>query len=293
MKKHGNESRGLFRVAKDTLRGAILGLKGKIARDPANLMEGLVEIWVMKKDEVLSYDKVKNIILSQGQAEILRTLCTTSPATTPRVITRMAIGDQGTIPSDSTVPKVPVKIASSLFHEIYRKDIDQVNPTLFSQNGFQITGNTTLNSTTISGLASIAGITKGMTVVGTGVPQGAVVTDILSPTSISISLAATSNNSGVVFTFVGVVNECQFIATFNAYDVPLSAYSNQSQPRINEVGLVIIDPTAVAGLSRVPVVAPALPESDEVLMSIRCFKSVPFEAANEITVTIKYTIFME
>jgi hypothetical protein len=327
-------------------------------RDPANLLEGKVEILAYKRGELFYHEELKNIILFQGQAEIIRALSVISPATTPRVITRMVVGDQGTIPSDPTVPKVPAKDMTGLFHEVYRKDIEARTPTLYSTTGFSVTGNTTNGSQLLTGLSSTVGIVVGMVVTGTGIPQGAVVAAITGPTTVQISAAATSSNSSISITFVGTVNECQFVATFDAADVALTAFSNPSQPRINEVGLVIIDPTAGGGLVRSPVTAPALSGStlsadvtvgspvltnisstagittnmrisgtgipanavvvsktlttvtmsanaflttagasvnftDEVVMSIRTFKSVPFEAANDITITIRYTIFTE
>lgn len=89
------------------------------------------------------------------------------------------------------------------------------------------------------------------------------------------------------------VHEVQLVKTFEAADVPITAFSNQATPIINEVGLITFDSTAVDGpLPRVPVAAPATPPADERLFSIRTFKSVPFEVANEISVTIRYTIFI-
>ena len=73
----------------------------------------------------------------------------------------------------------------------------------------------------------------------------------------------------------------------------MTAYSNPSQPRINEVGMVLINPVAASGVDRDPVTAPNTPPSDEVVMSIRCFKSIPFELANDVSITIRYTIYME
>jgi len=267
-------------------------------KDRADLFEGLVEIWAYKKNadgtkRLFDYQRIKNIVLFQGNAEIIRTLSVIDPATKPRVITRMAIGDQGTIPSDSTVPKVPVKTASTLFHETYRKDIDARVPTLYSTVGFTYTGNTTISSQVLSGLSSTAGIVIGMTVTGTGIVLGSVVTEIITGNSVRISVNATSSNTGINITFSGTVNECQFSATFNAVDVPLTSFANPSQPRVNEVGLVIIDPTAVAGLVRPPVNSPTANAADEVLMTIRTFKSVPFEVANDVSITIRYTIFTE
>ena len=88
------------------------------------------------------------------------------------------------------------------------------------------------------------------------------------------------------------VHEVQFVKTFDAATVPITAFSNQAAPVINEVGLVTFDFSAGA-LPRPPVAAPDAPPADEVVFSLRTFKSVPFEAANEISVTIRYTIFIE
>lgn len=267
-------------------------------RDRSSLLEGLVEVMVYKKHasgkrELRDYMRVQNIILFQGNAEIIRTISTIDPATKPRVITRMAVGDQGTIPADSTVAKVPVKSATGLFHEIYRKDIDARTLTLYTPSGFTYVGNTSASSNILTGLSSTAGVVIGMTVTGTGIPVGAVVTEIITSSSVKISDPATSTNSSINIAFAGTVNECQFSATFDAVDVPVSSFANPSQPRINEVGLVIIDPTAAGGLARPPVVAPNANEPDEVLLSIRTFKSVPFEVANDVSITIRYTIFTE
>lgn len=142
-------------------------------------------------------------------------------------------------------------------------------------------------------MSSTIGIVIGMAVAGTGIPVGAVVSEIVNASTVKMSAAANSSNSGITIAFVGTVNECQFITTFDAVDVPLSSFANPSQPRVNEVGLVIIDPTAAGGLVRPPVAGPSPNQPDEVLMSIRCFKSVPFEIANDVSVTIRYTIFTE
>ena len=267
-------------------------------KDRSDLFEGLVEIWSYKNHpdgskRLFDYQRVKNIVLFQGNAEIIRTLSTISPTTKPRIITRMCVGDQGTIPSDSTVPKVPVKTAASLYHEIYRKDIDSRIPTLYSPVGLTYTGNTTIGLDVLSGLSSTVGVVIGMSVTGTGIPLGAVVINVISSSSVQISAIADSSNTSININFSGVINECQFSATFNATDVPTTAFANPSQPRINEVGLVIVDPTAVDGLVRSPVSSPAAPPADEVLMTIRTFKSVPFEIANDVSITIRYTIFTE
>ena len=185
-------------------------------------LEGRVEIWAFRRGQLFYHEDQKNIILYQGKAEVIRTLSVISPSTKPRIITRMAVGDQGTIPSDSTVPKVPVASQTSLYHEVFRTDM-----------------------------------------------------------------------SSATLTTSGSTNQCQFVTTFDATTVPITAFSNPSQPRLNEVGLVIIDPTALAGISRSPVISPASPPVDEVLFSLRTFKSVPFDAADGVTVTVRYTISIQ
>lgn len=82
-----------------------------------------------------------------------------------------------------------------------------------------------------------------------------------------------------------------FIRIFSALDVPIAAFSNQANPIVNEVGLVTIDPDGTP-LPRSPIYPPSLPEADEQIFSIRTFKSVPFEAENEIAITIRYTIYI-
>jgi len=267
-------------------------------RDPIDYVNGKVEIFVHHHGTLVDYIVAKNIILFQGQAELLRAVCITSPTTTPRVITRMAVGDQGTIPSDSTVPKIAVKTATGLFHEIARQDINSNVPTFYTPVGFTYTGNTTLNSdpvigATLTNMSSIAGVTAGMVVTGTGIPLGSIVVSIPTSNSVLISNPVTSSNTGTSITFAGSVNECQFLAQFNAVDIPLTSYANPSQPRLNEVSLVIIDPTAAGGLTRPSVYAPNAPNTDEVVLSLRTFNSVPFLIAQAASVTIKYTIYTQ
>ena len=259
----------------------------------ANLLEGRVEIQVFQKKVLVHREVLKNILLYTGMAEVIRGLTSSSPLT-PRVITRMAIGDQGTLPSDSTVPKVPVKTMTGLYHEVARQDVDSATQTLYSPTGFTYTGTTTSGSNTISSLSSTVGVTLGMVVTGTGIPLGAVVSNIVNSTTIQFSgLPATSTNNAVNITFAGTVNECEFLATFDAVSIPTTSFSNPSNPIVNEVGLVIINPSATAGVSRPPVYAPAANQSDEVVLSIRTFNSVPFLAANDVSIAVRYTLFTE
>ena len=130
-----------------------------------------------------------------------------------------------------------------------------------------------------------------MSVTGVGIPANTVVQSVNSGIQFTLSEDATAAGAQSL-TISGAANECRFSATFNAVDVALTAFANPSQPRINEVGLVFIDPTAPAGIPRSPVTAPTTPPTDEVLLSHRTFKSVPFEVANDTSITIRYTIFM-
>lgn len=90
------------------------------------------------------------------------------------------------------------------------------------------------------------------------------------------------------------VHEVKFIKTFSSLLIPITAFSNQAAPVINEVGLITGDINGSGNpLPRPPVSFPNVPDADEKLFSIRTFKSVPFEAANEIAITIRYTIYIE
>ena len=78
-------------------------------------------------------------------------------------------------------------------------------------------------------------------------------------------------------------------ADFNSADVPNSSFINAGARYINEAALVVGD-----GILGGPAIAaPALPDADESLFSIRCFKSIPFDAVDNITITIRWTIFVQ
>lgn len=65
------------------------------------------------------------------------------------------------------------------------------------------TGTTTVNTSILTGLSSIAGIAVGMTITGTNIPAGALVIGILSASSIQISGNATGSGGGITFTLQG------------------------------------------------------------------------------------------
>lgn len=88
-------------------------------------------------------------------------------------------------------------------------------------------------------------------------------------------------------------HEVTFVKTFSALNIPVTSFSNQANPIVNEVGLVLADLIGGTPLPRSPVASPDDPPSDESIFAVRTFKSVPFEAANEISITIRYTIFIE
>lgn len=168
---------------------------------------------------ILDKQDYKNIIFNQGKDRVIESVTTGFI----RVIARMAIGDRGTLPSDSTVPKVPVATMTSLYNEVYRSDVDT-------------------------------------TVLNVGTPT---------------------------------IHEVKFIKIFSAVDVPITAFSNQANPVVNEAALIMCDLLSGNPLPRPAVAYPNTNDADEVAFSMRAFKSIPFEAANDISITIRYTIFIE
>ena len=124
------------------------------------------------------------------------------------------------------------------------------------------------------------------------------------PTPTMTTLYNEVNRSDIEATILNVgtptVHEVKFVKTFYAAGtdkIPITAFSNQSKPVLNEVGLIMFDPAMPPPLPRPdnygPYTPSNLPPSDEVLFALRTFKSVPFEEANDMSVTIRYTIFIE
>ena len=79
-----------------------------------------------------------------------------------------------------------------------------------------------------------------------------------------------------------------FIGTFNSVDVPSTSYSNASEQRVNEAMLVCGDGVLGGG----DIYSPNPADADESGVSRRCFKSIPFDIANDITITIRWSLFM-
>lgn len=88
-------------------------------------------------------------------------------------------------------------------------------------------------------------------------------------------------------------HEAKFIKTFSAADVPITSFSNQANPVINEVMLVAGDLFGGNPQPRPPVTPPDVPDTDEEPFAMRAHKSVPFEVADDISITFKYTIYIE
>lgn len=105
-----------------------------------------------------------------------------------------------------------------------------------------LTGNTSISSTTISGMASTVGIVTGMLVTGTGIAASTYVTAVTS-NSVTISVAATATGTTVALTFAnyypytdvqvsGSFASGAFIVTFGAGTIvnfnPVSSFQPQS-----------------------------------------------------------------
>jgi hypothetical protein len=226
-----------------------MGTSGNIIREPLS-PKGLMEMFVTKgrpnlilkdpvpnnynlptyRSHVLDFSacvlqdtlKIENIIVNVGKDAVIQSLTSGFVKT----LARMAVGDNGTIPSDPTVPKTPVPTMTEIYNEVTRADAD------------------------------------------------AIIVSIGTPT----------------------IHEVKLIKTFSAADVPITAFFNQAKPVLNEVGLIMID-LAAAPLPRAQTFAPYTdtnhPLDDEALFAIRTHKSVPFEKATDISVTIRYTIYIE
>jgi len=74
-------------------------------------------------------------------------------------------------------------------------------------------GDIAATSLIITNLTSIAGVSPGQLIIGTGIPAGTTVAEILSPTSISMSAAATATATNVVIDFNENLNGSHIIKT--------------------------------------------------------------------------------
>lgn len=87
-------------------------------------------------------------------------------------------------------------------------------------------------------------------------------------------------------------NELLFIHTFNAVDIPITSFSDQTNPVLNEIMLVMCDLITGMPLPRPAIASPAQPPPDEASFSMVTFNTVPFKAEQETAVTVRYGIFI-
>ena len=88
-------------------------------------VKGIVTVQVHQNGVLVDEFTKENIVLYQGKAAIINDLV----YPTAVIIARMAVGDQGTIPSDPRVPKIVNPQNTTLFHEVYRQDLSGVSIT--------------------------------------------------------------------------------------------------------------------------------------------------------------------
>jgi len=86
-------------------------------------------------------------------------------------------------------------------------------------------------------------------------------------------------------------NAARFVGTFNSVDVDLTSFS-LAEHVINEAALVIGDGTVHSGggkkqINKVP---PDTPYSGESLLSMRTFRSTPFDPSQSVIITITWTM---
>lgn len=90
------------------------------------------------------------------------------------------------------------------------------------------TGNTHSN-TFVDNVSSIAGVAVGMAVTGSGVPAATVVANVISASTLQLSIATTTSLTGTTLTFTGdVLKMALFKVTANTYGAATNNYSNMT-----------------------------------------------------------------
>ena len=244
------------------------------------------------KVKVIRQESLKNILTDAGRDWALKALS----SGVQRQVGRMAIGDGGVDPTAPNNPLVP-------------------------QQNVQTTTTSSVASSYNVSVLSVTGITKGQFASGAGIPASTTVTNV-SGTTVTLSNLVTVAN-GITLTFslaqlfhevyradVGSVSEsyitlagtlssptthqATFTEIFSSLSIPTTPFLNPSSPVVNEVGLILLNPTASAGpLPRTPVVGGTNPPADELLFSIRTFPSVPFLIGLSVALTVEYTLYVE
>jgi len=99
------------------------------------------------------------------------------------------------------------------------------------------------------------------------------------------------NIQTAIITTIDADNSATFTTIFRAVDIPITSYLDQTKPVINEVALVLVD-TLMPPAVRPPVAAPDPQFPGEQLFAIRTFRTIPFEAASDTTISLKYSIMI-
>lgn len=86
-------------------------------------------------------------------------------------------------------------------------------------------------------------------------------------------------------------NSARFVGSFSSVDVDASSFS-LAELVINEAALIIGDGTLTVGgdkkqINKTP---PDTVDADEKLLAMRTFKSTPFDPAEDVTITVEWTL---
>ena len=121
--------------------------------------------------------------------------------------------------------------------------------------------------------------------------DGASITDLFQPKVPTVTMTELYHEvyRRDISSSIPGVKQVEFVASFNSTFVPDSSFQNASKRFINEAALVMGDGVLGGG----DIVAPNIVDADESLFSIRTFKSIPFEQGDDITITIRWTIFIQ
>jgi hypothetical protein len=85
------------------------------------------------------------------------------------------------------------------------------------------------------------------------------------------------------------VASMRFVSAFNSLGVDSTSYSTASKV-INEASLIIGDGVLGGPAVQINKVPPDTADADEIMLSTRTFKSAPFDNAEDVTITITWTL---
>lgn len=83
----------------------------------------------------------------------------------------------------------------------------------------------------------------------------------------------------------------RFVGSFNSVDVDPTSYSIAAKV-VNEASLILGDGVLTGGGDKVQInkVPPDTADADEIMLSMRTFKSASFDPAEDVTITVTWTI---